>query len=385
MAVILRQIEMEVGKQTFVRFRLNTSFTRIASSLDKAQSTGGFTRYFRQFKKEVEEAGTGDDYIFIFSHKEYMDNREKLLAARGKVIIIDNTGVTLLSDKAINSEVLRELLRTNQMIVRDFTTDHEKQHTLQETARNIGYLTRIKKRDKDGNLCNEIRLAYRNRIDYQAPVSWLFVDRDMLDYAGMDLVNRDSYREMVWDKETAEPFSESLSEYEVLDVTGWDSLSVQALLEYGRMRIFSDKAEAAGFTGETKLFLADTENLSRVRELEQCDPFTAVSLLHLLKEQNAEQVKFIGPAYLQGKPVEDSEVYGWKQTENGRTEEYFTVVLFPQLRYTTYKLEMLDSVALRFGLRVARIEGMPAVDALALINGMFQTLAAELQARQFMQ
>ena len=70
MAVILRQIEMEVGKQTFVRFRLNTSFTRIASSLDKAQSTGGFTRYFRQFKKEVEEAGTGDDYIFIFSHKE---------------------------------------------------------------------------------------------------------------------------------------------------------------------------------------------------------------------------------------------------------------------------------------------------------------------------
>ena len=271
------------------------------------------------------------------------------------------------------------------MIVRDFTMEHEKRHTLQETARNIGYLTRIKKRDKDGNLCNEIRLAYRNRIDYQAPVSWLFVDRDMLDYAGMDLVNRDSYREMVWDKETAEPFSESLSEYEVLDVTGWDSLSVQALLEYGRMRIFSDKAEAAGFTGETKLFLADTENLSRVRELEQCDPFTAVSLLHLLKEQNAEQVKFIGPAYLQGKPVEDSEVYGWKQTENGRTEEYFTVVLFPQLRYATYKLEMLDSIALRFGLRVARIEGMPAVDALALINGMFQKLAAELQARQFMQ
>ena len=86
MAVILRQIEMEVGKQTFVRFRLNTSFTRIASSLDKAQSTGGFTRYFRQFKKEVEEAGTGDDYIFIFSHKEYMDNREKLLAARGRCV-----------------------------------------------------------------------------------------------------------------------------------------------------------------------------------------------------------------------------------------------------------------------------------------------------------
>lgn len=110
-----------------------------------------------------------------------------------------------------------------------------------------------------------------------------------------------------------------------------------------------------------------------------------MSLLHLLKEQNAEQVKFIGPAYLQGKPVEDSEVYGWKQTENGRTEEYFTVVLFPQLRYATYKLEMLDSIALRFGLRVARIEGMPAVDALALINGMFQKLAAELQARQFMQ
>ena len=83
--------------------------------------------------------------------------------------------------------------------------------------------------------------------------------------------------------------------------------------------------------------------------------------------------------------MEDSEVYGWKQTENGRTEEYFTVVLFPQLRYATYKLEMLDSIALRFGLRVARIEGMPAVDALALINGMFQKLAAELQARQFMQ
>lgn len=97
-------------------------------------------------------------------------------------------------------------------------------------------------------------LQYRNRIDYQAPVSWLFVDRDMLDYAGMDLVNRDSYREMVWDKETAEPFSESLSEYEVLDVTGWDSLSVQALLEYGRRGYFRIRQKPQDSQGKRNCF-----------------------------------------------------------------------------------------------------------------------------------
>lgn len=385
MAVILRQIEMEVGRQTNVRFRLNTSFTRIASSLEKEQSTGGFTRYFRQFKKEVEKAGKGENYIFIFSHKEYLENREKLFASKGKVVIMDNMGVNLLSDSAVDDDLLRELLKTNQFIVRDFTAGYEKKlRMLKETARNIGYLTRIKKRDKDGGLCQEIRLAYRNRIDYQADVSWLFIDLDMLDYAGFDLVKRDVVQNITWDKEAAETFCNGFSEYEVLDVTDWDSHSVQKLLEYGKMRIYSEKEEAASFTGSAKLYLSDTEQWKKVCELESFAPFAAVSLLYLLRQQKAEQVKFIGPIYLRDKPVKDSEVYCWKQTVNGCIREYFTVVMFPQLQYTTYEMEMLDKDSLRFALRVSRIEGMATEDALALINGMFQKMSVELQTRQFM-
>ncbi len=396
----LQQINMKIGQKR-VRFKFTTAFTRISAGLKDGETSKGFTRYFKEFKKQVEDAGEADKFIFIFTAKEYAERREELYAAEGKVIIIDNTAVTLAADDELfhsgNSE---DLFRYNQLIVKDFAGEPCPEAFVEMSAADVGYITEIKKRDSDKKIYTEVRLLYRNRIDYGNPVAQLFIDRDTLDYAGLDLVNRDDAEEDTDVLEANEALISSLAEYEVLDVTNWKADSILSLLKTGKVKIFSDKELPDEVIGEVKLFISETPNLKDIKRLSQYEQADTARFLVRLK-QKVKCARMLGPVYMKGHLLLGTQVFLWSkgkpeeayETANGicvwqeylqrqTTWEHATLVKFPEMYHINYGIEMLsepEEHPVRFTALLEGVEGFTKRDGAFLIGNVLSVIGEEFR------
>jgi hypothetical protein len=316
------------------------------------------------------------------------------MSASGKVIIIDNTEATLLSDSEFFMiGGLSDLIANNQFIVKDFPVNFEdKLSVLQTTNANIGYLTKITKRDKRGQFCTEVRLAYKNRLKDINETHYLFIDKGMVEYAGLEIVDRDPARIEPTDKDCIRKLKNNLNEFEVLNVSDWEPGKVMALIsDLGYINIYCDNDNAALYAFVTKLYLADTETLINTDAVSEYNSSYVARLLIGLNEK-ADRVQFVGKLWHRELVLNDCEVYLWfpksEDSINDRIYASFTLFSEEAINYAgtskkpmgvTYEVTMLDLAYSKFSLRVVSIDGLEANDATILMGNMFEKLKLVLQ------
>lgn len=350
------------GEKKKLNLMFGSSFTRIAVGTNENKTNSGFTKYFKQLKKEVERGPDAEQYIFIFTVKDWEKNREKVLEAEGKIIIIDNAGLTLFADDDMMNELdTGDLLFKNQFIVKDSLDDVGQAVNLGDLdweEIQIAWLTEVKRHDY-----TEVRLTYKDKLTALGGRKWLFTDRETAERYGLTVVS-----------EPRDTEYDGTDEFDVLDVTGWDS---EAILEHFAViptaHVLSETGLDDDILNECAIALEDTDRVHNVWYMKHYgfSELKAAKVYYQVKEK-AANAKFVGPVTYKGNPLVGSMYYLWDSKEGG---SFVTVVIVPGLESVTFEIERYEPYEEgRFSLRFVEKDGLTDGDAILLIGALVRQM-----------
>ena len=380
-------MEMNMSPTVKVNFQFSTSITKIEAGVENEKMINGFTRYFRKYKAQVEKnAKEARNYIFVFSAKEYEKKRDSILKAKNKIIIIDNTDVTLASDiELFNSGDFLNIVENNQLIIKDFHANGDKSFIRNNIPNDTATLIETSEK-KNGKVYKEIRLRYDNRRNYHHPVV-LYLDKGSVAYAGLEIVKMDEYKDAIAEKEELYKLIKILEDTKVLDVTNWTSEDMEFLIDemedsLGSIFLYSESKNISEYIDKVHLEVHDSEQFSGTKGLKRYDNLAVGQLIQKLSVR-ARHVEFLGELYYKGKPLKDGEVYLWESKEPGlEDKQYVTFVLFPNLEYITYELNELGNKGdKRYSYRLSFEKGFSGKDAITLVTPINDKLLTEQMVR----
>lgn len=357
------------GEKKHLNLIFGSSFTRIVIGTNDNKTNSGFTKYFKQIRKEVEHDPDADKYIFIFSVKDWERNREKVLQADGKIIIIDNAGLTLFADDEVMNELdTGDLIYNNQFIVKDALDDAGQAVNLANLdwyEIQVAWLTEVKRHDYV-----EARLIYKDRLTELGSGKWLFTDRDTVERYGLTVLS-----------EPRDTEYDGTDEFDVIDVTGWDS---EVILQYFAVKpaahILSETALDDDIMKDCFTVLESTDTIHNVWYIEKYgfSNLGAAKIYYQVKERAAE-AKVIGPAKYHDRVLIGSLFYMWKAKKGieGLKEgwSYITVDVAPGLENATFEIERYEPLEEgRFSLRFVDKNGLSDGDVLLLMGALIQQI-----------
>lgn len=351
------------GEKKRLNLSFHNSFTRIAVGADDGKTNSGFTKYFRQLKKTLELRNEADDFIFIFSIKEWEKRREEILHAQGKVIIVDNAGLTLFADEEMKDALDRgNILDDNQWIVKDWKDDDGGDPLLYFLNEEfVGWLTEVKRQD-----VIEVRLTYKEKLTALGQGKWLFTSREAIEEYGLE------YMAVPRDTE-----NDGTDEFDVVDVSAWDTETIQEYFKkVPKARIYSKCLLDDDIIKACNPIITDTELIKRTFYMKslEWDKVVSTKLFYNIK-MLATEAKLLGPLKYAEVILGETMLYLWKSKEQNQL--FATVVLSPNFQHVTYNITLFDPVENgRYSLRVSDNSGLTDGDILLLMKACFITLGS---------
>lgn len=371
------KFEFEAGDKHVI-FNCPQDITTVAPRVTKGRTIGGFSNYVKALKAHIQAQGLSDEFIFMLTPAEYKKHRGEMLAATGKVIVLDNTSITLCKDSEA-LEKIKDLSDKNQFLIRDYKTSFSSSET---------YLTSVKNQMSgllwESSDRKTVLLDFKSCFGSSKPL--VFVQYEGAERSGLEVVKLDPPA----DKEELKQLFNGLELNVIPDVSQWSTAALKLLEENleDSYKFFSNVplpkslmikcatigAGACGLSGcdvcAGSCAVRNGINLSEIYNGN--GKLTEQMRLRWVLPDGAENVRFINDFF---ETVVSKSGEFAVCSYDLHDETYLKLLIGEGQAFVTYKVCITscdDNASSKFGLRVVDSDGLSPKDICFVMNYAFK-------------